>query len=132
MATQAKMPGVMPTPAQARSVLRLSRDDVAAKRATVRAMRAQAQAAKDAEAAALADLEEAEGDGLASDDGTEAAVSAEQRQTKEWKRAKKARDSREKVARTLRLARSELKEAEARLAAARDDIEALQEGRRSK
>jgi hypothetical protein len=131
MGTQTKMAGVVGTPKQLRAILRQCREDVRAREKAVADLKTQAEAAKDAEDAAVALLEQAERDALEAADGSPESVDAERRETREWKRAKGARDSRRKVKATLKLAKAELKGALARLDAVRDDIEALQEGRRS-
>jgi hypothetical protein len=93
-------------------------------------MKDRCDAAKDEEKAALAELEEAEADFLAADDGSKEEADAEKRQRKAWKRALRARLDLDKVAATLKLAKKEVKAAAGFVRAAREDLDAIAEGRR--
>ena len=130
MATQAKLPGTLPTPAAARSNLRLVREEVRRKRGVAESMKARVDAAKEELKAADAETEEVEGDLLDADEGTPLDVSAGANHHKALRRLAHARTDLDKVRATQRLAKSELKEALGRLRAAREDMEAIREGRR--
>jgi predicted phage gp36 major capsid-like protein len=68
--TQARLPATLPTPAQARSALRLARAEVKEKSNIADGMKDRRDAAKDEVKAATAELEEAEVDLLEAESGS--------------------------------------------------------------
>lgn len=130
MSTQARMPATLPTPAAARSQLRLARDDARAKRNTYDDLKERLAAARDEMKTAGAEVEEAEGDMLVADADSAEEKAASNAHQKAWQRMRRAELDYDKVKATRGNAQHELKKALALLATAREELEAVREGRR--
>jgi hypothetical protein len=130
MATQAKLLGVLPTPAVARANLRMARKQAKEAADVVDGLKDRVSAASDEMKAAAAEVEEAEADLLEADEGSKEDTAAAAAHDKGLKRGHRASTDWEKVKAALKLARTEAKQAGKRLVAAREDLEAIREGRR--
>lgn len=130
--SQPFLPATLPTPALARSNLRLARSEVRAKRDVVDGLKDRADASREELAAAGLDVDTAEDDLLDAAEGSPEAIAADAHHQKACKRADRARSDLEKVAATRKLAKGELHAADKRLAAAREDLEAIREGRKTR
>jgi len=131
MATQARLPATLPSPAQAKANLRMARSALKEKRNVVDGLKARHEAARDEAADAEAEVDGAETDLVECEEGSSAEVSADKRHHKACARLDRAEADAERVGSALKLAKSELKNARAQMRTARADIEAIREGRRS-
>lgn len=130
--TQAILPATLPTPAQARNNLRACRNEVKEKTNVAEGMKDRLDAAKEEEKEAAAEVEQAERDLLEADEDSKEEKVASVAHHKAWRRLERARLDKDKVKATLKLARGEARAAAKRLAAAREDLEAIREGKRVK
>jgi hypothetical protein len=130
MAAQAKLPGTLPTPAQARSNLRVTRDCFREKLLVFEGYKERIAASKDEVKAANLEVEEAEADLLAAEEGSKEDIDASSRHGKAMRRKARAQTDLEKVTAARRLAGREMALAAKGLAAAREDVEAIRQGRR--
>lgn len=130
MATQARLAGTLPSPKQAMSNLRLARIEVRERAAALLDLKTELRKAKAEGAAAAAALEQDEGILVDAADGSPEAAAAESEHRRDMKRAERAERDRAKVAEAVKLAAAEHKQALGHLRAARDDLEAIREGRR--
>lgn len=128
--TQARLPATLPDPRQARANLTTARQEARDKRAVVDGLKERAAAARDEIADAMLDLEAAEEDLLGTAEGSREHLAAQDKHGKAWRRLARARKDAEKVKATRKLAKDEAKAAEGKLVAAREDLEAIRQGRR--
>lgn len=128
--TQARLPGTLPTTAQAKAALRMAVAAVKEKGNVVDGMKARFDTAKEDLAEARLKADEAEADLLATDEDSPAGAAADAAHGKACKRLEQASGDIAKVKASRKLAKAELREAEKRLESARADMEAIREGRR--
>lgn len=130
MATQVRLVGTLPTPTQARQ--RLKDATAAASNASNmhEGMKEHLKAAKKEVAAAEKELVEAERLLIDAVEDSPEARDAEVEQAKAWKRLRLAEKGVENLKATFSSALAELKEKRRVLAAAREDLEAIRQGRR--
>lgn len=129
MATQARLPATLPDPKQARANLAAARAEERAKRGVVDGLKERAAAARGEISDAALDLEAAEEDLLGTADASPEHLAAQTAHGKAWRRLARARKDAEKVQATRKLAKGEAGAAAAKLAAAREDLEAIRQGR---
>jgi len=127
---QAKLPATMPTPAEARSALRLAKADVAEKRGTVAKQRLDIKTAQGQIERCAAVLEEVEADLLGADEGSPEDLRAAALEVEAVRAFDVAERAHETLTKALPYLVAECKQAEGRLRAARGDIRAIGEGRR--
>lgn len=130
MPNQARLPGTLPTPTQARGALKLARNCVREKENVADGLKERLAAARDEVAAAKAEMEEAEVDLVEADEDSPQEKTASVTHEKSYKRRARAQLDEEKVAKAYHLAQAELRVALKALENARSDIEAIREGRR--
>ena len=130
MASQAKLPHTMPTPRQARSNLREAVANFRTKRVLTTQLEDDCKRAKSELKTADHEIDEAEGDLLASAEDSPEDLDASARLAKAVAHEERAERDLEKVQDILRRSRLELDGATKILRGARGDIRALQEGRR--
>lgn len=130
MSTQARLPGTLPTPAEARQRLK---DATAAEANARNAKELSADRLKDAKdeaKAAEAELVEAERLLIDAVENSDEARAAEADQAKAWKRLRLAEKGIKNLTATHGGDLTEWKATKARLFAAREDLEAIRQGRR--
>lgn len=130
MGTQARLPGTLPTPAEARQRLKDATAAEANTRNTMDSFKEHLKAAKKEASAAEGGLREEERILIDAADGSDEARAAETEQAKAWKRLRVADKGVENLKATYSKAEAEWKEARRRLMAAREDLEAIRQGRR--
>jgi seryl-tRNA synthetase len=130
MAAQPKLPGTLPTPAQARVVLRDSRALRQSRGRVVEGLKLRAKHAAGEVVQAAAELDAAETDLEVAGEGTPEDVDANARHGAAMRRMVRAKSDAEKVSAALALAKNDLRQADAQLAAAREDLESIRQGRR--
>ncbi len=131
MATQPKLPGTLPTPAQAKSALRTAVSALADKRLLVIRLKDDAKTAALDLKRATKEVDVAERDLLAADEGSPEDADAAARLAKWLGMLEKAEDAVDKVKDTARRAQLELDAAAKVLRGARGDVRAVQDGRRA-
>jgi hypothetical protein len=132
MATQAKLPGTLPTPAVARSNLRNARSVVRTREAVLEGLRERAKLARETVSECNLKLDAVEDDLLVAEEGSDQDVSADKAHGEAMRAVERAEKDVEKVAAAVKVAGDELAVARRELAAARADIRAIREGRRVK
>lgn len=129
-ATQAKLPATLPTPAEARSALRLARAEVREKRITLAKQKLDIKTAQGQIERCTSTLEDVEGDWLAAGDGSTEDLAAAGLIVETIRALDTAERAHETLTKALPYLSAELKQAEGRLRGARNDIRAIAEGRR--
>jgi hypothetical protein len=129
MKGQVKIPETLPTPAQAKQALYTARGDVRQTRETWSRLKLRLKDAKEEQKIAAAELDDLEPDLLDPADEAAEAVTAKAH-TAAWRRLQRAEKDADKVRQAASHARNEYEKACARLATAREDLEAVREGRR--
>lgn len=131
MSTQARLPGTLPTPAEARRRLGEAATAEQKARDEVQGWNDHAKAAKEEIEAAEKELAEVERVLVDAPEESEAAVSAELEWDKAWARRSHAEAGLANVRAASRGAKADWKRAKARLLTVRQDIAAIRLGRRT-
>jgi hypothetical protein len=132
MSSQAKLPGTLPTPAQARAALRLARDAFAARTGAARGLKEQVKLCKDTIIKTDDALEEAERDLLGTDPETGEGLAADVAHGKAMAAIERAETDLEKAKASLMVATDDLAAARRTLTGARGDLRAIRDGRRKR
>lgn len=129
-ATQAKLPATLPTPAEARSALRLCRQERAEKSKALEGLKLRLEQAKAREKSCAAEIERHEALLLDADEGSPEDLAESAEHVAAIREHEKAEKAREAIEEGMPFAKSELKETETRLRGARADVRAIADGRR--
>jgi uncharacterized protein YecT (DUF1311 family) len=129
-ATQPRLPGTLSTPAAAKALLRMARQEWRTRRETYDALEDDLSSAKSEVKDATTEVDQAEGDLLAASEDSKEEKAADVVHQRAWLRLDRAEGDLEKVASTHKLAKAELAKARKLLAGARGELQAVREGRR--
>jgi len=128
--TQPRLPGTLPTPAAAKAVLRMARQEWRTRRETYDGLEGDHSSAKSEVKDATTEVDQAEADLLAASEDSKEEKAADVAHQRAWLRLERAESDLEKVASTHKLAKAELAKARKLLAGARAELQATREGRR--
>jgi hypothetical protein len=130
--TQARLPGTLPTPAEARQRLRSASASESATASVLASLRDRLKDACEESKAARLELGEVERTLLDAGEGSPEEIVAQADQGTAWKRLCKAEIGIENLRATVRKAASDHAEAERGLRTTREDLEAIRQGRRKR